>query len=130
MQGEEQPFYHVAVDARDWREAHLPSDHQGHAPVCYAAEEQLTCPELEAEGSTWDQVHGEGERADFVHPYEYILFLGKDARGDYIPTPELRNSYGAQRKDVYPATESGEDENPDGPVGSSGVRDGGDGAGF
>jgi hypothetical protein len=108
LQGEEQPFYHLIVDPRGWRGVRLPEGTSSHVPVCYAAEELLNCPAFH--GSTWAQDHGADEHlADFYHPYEYILFLGKDNHGDYIPTPELSNAYGAQRRDVYPVTESSSD---------------------
>lgn len=123
--GTQQPFYHVLVDVRDWDfDASQP-------PVAYAAEEMLTCPELEQEGMTWTQVYGAGD--DLQHPYSYVLFLGADARGDMLPCRQLRDKYGVKRRDVYrPGTQtdesgddntdaddeqrgSGDDSNPKGP---------------
>ena len=71
----------MLVDVRDWNtEAGLP-------PAAYVPEEQLTSPELEAGGedelgSSWVEVHGSDP---LQHPYLFALFLGQDARGDYIP---------------------------------------------
>jgi hypothetical protein len=50
------------------------------------------------------------------HPYSYVLFLGQDARGDMLPCRQLRDKYGARRRDVYkPGTEpSDEDSQGDG----------------
>jgi hypothetical protein len=121
LQGADQPFYHVAVDARDWRGADLPDSQQAHMPVCYAAEEQLDCPAFH--GSTWAHDYSESDHADFVHPYEYVLFLGKDNHGDYIPAPELRTAYGAARKDVHPVDD--DDSGGSGEGGSADVSDGG-----
>lgn len=49
--------------------------------------ELLTSPELEppAEGAkpkSWAEVYGTDP---LQHPYLYILFLGLDGRGDYVP---------------------------------------------
>jgi hypothetical protein len=79
-----------------------------HVPCAYVAQELLDCPALH--GSTWQQAHSQGERANFLHPYEYFLFLGKDNHGDYIPSVELRTAYGQQRRDVYPMRAEDSDE--------------------
>ena len=122
VQGDDQPFYHVAIDVRDWREAELPRDNQAHVPTCYLPEEQLDYPELRE--TTWKEEHAADDKSEFRHPYEYVLFLGKDHAGDFIPSPELRNAYGTARRDVYPA-----DQNGSGAQGNedSGPREGGAG---
>ncbi|EFJ45564.1 hypothetical protein VOLCADRAFT_94016 [Volvox carteri f. nagariensis] len=85
--GTRQVFYHLLVDARDWEyDAHLP-------PVAYVAEELLTWPEMESEGGkSWVEVYGNDP---LQHPYLYILFLGLDGRGDYVPCRQLRDKYSA-----------------------------------
>jgi len=37
----------------------------------------------EGEGMSWVERFGKDK---LKHPYEYMLFLGQDARGDYLPT--------------------------------------------
>lgn len=60
------------------------------------------------------------------HPYSYVLFLGQDARGDMIPCRQLRDKYGARRRDVYkPGSEPSEDDGEG--EGGSGGRGGGEG---
>jgi hypothetical protein len=55
------------------------------------------------------------------HPYTYVLFLGQDARGDMVPCRQLRDKYGARRRDVFrPGAE---------PAGGGGAGDGGGDAG-
>lgn len=99
-QGVEQPFYHLVLDARDWREAAGSAGALTDVPLAYAAEEQLSYPgEMDL---TWAEKYPDGPRKEFVHPFEYILFLGKDNHGDYLPTKELRTAYNEQRRDVYP----------------------------
>jgi hypothetical protein len=104
LQGKDQPFYHLVIDSRDWWE-NLGRPNQessvllSEVPVAYAAEELLECPAQE--GLTWAQKYPDGRRKEFVHPFEYILFLGKDNHGDFIPTSELRTAYNEQRRDVY-----------------------------
>lgn len=89
--GLRQTFYHVLVDAGDWKyDANNP-------PVAYVAEERLTCPEVEGKG-TWRTEFGDDA---FEHPYAYCLFLGADGSGDYVPCRQLRNKYNIQRRDVY-----------------------------
>ncbi len=51
-------------------------------PMAYLPESQLTAPELKEDGQAWIQVYGEDE---LDHPFSHILFLGRDARGDYLP---------------------------------------------
>ncbi|KAG2489687.1 hypothetical protein HYH03_011796 [Edaphochlamys debaryana] len=95
--GIRQVFYHLLVDARDWEyDPHLP-------PVAYVAEELLTCPELDTAedgqpGKSWSEMYGNDP---LQHPYLYILFLGMDGRGDYVPCRQLRDKYSVQRRDVY-----------------------------
>ncbi|KAG2452863.1 hypothetical protein HYH02_002207 [Chlamydomonas schloesseri] len=108
--GISQPFYHLLVDARDWEyDPHLP-------PVAYVPEELLTSPELEpaadgAKPKSWAEVYGTDP---LQHPYLYILFLGMDGRGDYVPCRQLRDRYNVQRRDVYkPGQEGGEDDSDD-----------------
>lgn len=56
------------------------------------------------------------------HPYSYVLFLGQDARGDMLPCRQLRDKYGARRRDVYkPGSEPSEE--------GEGDEEGGDGEG-
>jgi hypothetical protein len=70
------------------------------APVAYVPQHLLWAPELGGElpssvaslvvdppksveaGTAWSEVFG-GE--PMRHPFVYILFLGQDARGDYVP---------------------------------------------
>lgn len=66
------------------------------------------------------------------HPYSYVLFLGQDARGDMVPCRQLRDKYGARRRDVYkPGSEPKDDEDDDseGGGGSGGGGGGGGGSG-
>ncbi|GIL48759.1 hypothetical protein Vafri_5212 [Volvox africanus] len=97
--GTRQVFYHLLVDARDWEyDAHLP-------PVAYAPEELLLSPEMESEGAkSWVEVYGNDP---LQHPYLYILFLGMDGRGNYLPCRQLRDKYNVQRRDVYRPGEDG-----------------------
>lgn len=47
---------------------------------------------------TWAEAHG----PEMVrHPYEYLLFFGKDGEGNMIPAKALREGYNQPRKDVY-----------------------------
>lgn len=118
VQGKDQPFYHLVIDTRDWWESlgrpNLDSSALlSEVPVAYAAEEVLTCPSQE--GLTWNQKYPDGPKKDFMHPFEYILFLGKDNHGDFIPTAELRTAYNEQRRDVYPVdakNQGGSDSDP------------------
>ncbi|MEW5316228.1 MAG: hypothetical protein WDW38_007609 [Sanguina aurantia] len=100
-QGVRQHFYHVLVDSRDWA-----SDEQ--VPVAYVAEELLSAPELDTdEPQSWLERWGP---EPMLHPYMYILYLGQDARGDYLPCRQLRDKYNARRRDVYAPGENGEEE--------------------
>mmetsp|Transcript_25874 Transcript_25874/g.66704 ORF Transcript_25874/g.66704 Transcript_25874/m.66704 type:complete len:499 (+) Transcript_25874:102-1598(+) len=65
------------------------------------------------EPMSWVERFGEGT---FKHPYEYMLFLGQDARGDYIPCKQLRDRYNVQRRDVWAPGDDGteDDEDDDG----------------
>lgn len=99
--GPGQIFYHLLVDARDWEyDPHLP-------PVAYVAEELLRAPEMESEGcKSWVEAYGNDP---LQHPYLYILFLGMDGRGDYVPCRQLRDKHNVQRRDVYRPGEDGTD---------------------
>jgi uncharacterized membrane protein YgcG len=70
------------------------------------------------------------------HPYSYVLFLGQDARGDMIPCRQLRDKYGARRRDVYkpgsePSNDADDEDSGDGGGGGggSGPKDGGSSGG-
>jgi hemimethylated DNA binding protein len=116
-----QPFYHVLVDARDWRG---PED---SPPLAYVPQSRLAWPEDPECWSTWGRLDGgeeSGEKRDhsdtplplfaslgadereLLHPYSYLLFLGADERGDMIPTKALRERYSQPRVDVYPPSSS------------------------
>jgi len=81
----------VLVDSRDW------ANEVNRAPVAYVAEELLTAPAMR--GSTWVQENRSGD--EFQHPYSYLLFLGRDAEGNYVPSSQLRDVYSQQRRDVH-----------------------------
>lgn len=81
-------------------------------PLAYVPQETLYAPA--EDGTTWLQKYDGGELEAFSHPYEYLLFLGRDSSGDLIPVQELRNVYGVPRKDVYPPEGSTPDESSDG----------------
>ena len=58
---------------------------------------------------------------ELQHPYSYVLFLGTDARGDFVPCRQLRDKYGAPRRDVRrPGSEEEEEEGGGGDGGGSG----------
>lgn len=57
--------------------------------------------------STWVQEYGEDP---LQHPYNYMVFLGRDAAGDMMPSRSLRDKYSAQRRDVYPPGTAEEDD--------------------
>ena len=149
----EQPFYSLLVDTADAPPA------AGVPPVvAYCAEElllPLDAPESNSDAAAAPPPPGGQSLADardrrsraFDHPYLYILFLGTDHRGDYVPTRALRARCGADRRDVYaegddgstdpPGSEPDEDRGPrlgggrppqEGPPG--GDEDGGGGIGF
>ena len=123
-----QPFYHVLVDARDWR------GREDSPPLAYVPQSRLLWPEDPSEcWATWPKVdevmkekrEGEGEEGEegsnnstaslfasgagereLLHPYSYLLFLGADERGDLIPTKALRERYSQPRVDVFPPSSS------------------------
>ncbi|PNH09980.1 hypothetical protein TSOC_003325 [Tetrabaena socialis] len=71
------------------------------------APELLHAPEMDGEDPrSWAEVHGSDP---LQHPYLYILFLGLDGRGDYVPCRQLRDKYNVQRRDVYRPGEDGSD---------------------
>ena len=116
LQGEKQPFYHLVIDSYAWKAAGWETV---MVPCAYVPQELLCAPA--DEGSTWIEKYTGNDLEPFSHPYQYILFLGQDNAGDFIPVPELRNIYGVARKDVYPpegdtsGDSSGSDgESPDG----------------
>jgi hypothetical protein len=69
-------------------------------PCGYVPQELLSAPA--DEGSSWQQKYTGEPLERFTHPYSYMLFLGIDNAGDFVPVPELRNLYAVARKDVYP----------------------------
>lgn len=81
-------------------------------PCAYVPQEKLYAPA--DEGSTWLQKYAGHPLEEFTHPYSYVIFLGKDNVGDFVPVPELRNLYGVPRKDVYPP-----EGDPEGDAGES-----------
>lgn len=87
--GPQQRFYHLLVDTRDWKVD------QGSPAVTYVAEELLVGAE---ESGLWE---ADFSHEAFQHPYCYLLFLGKDGKGDLVPTRQLRDKYNAMRRDVY-----------------------------
>lgn len=90
-------FYHLLLDMREWQANAWDSTVM---PVAYAAEETLTSPA--ENGRTWLQEYKDQPRSSFIHPYEYLFFLGADNHGNFVPSPQLRNMYGVPRRDVYP----------------------------
>lgn len=119
MQGEKQPFYHLIIDNFAWRDAKWDPV---TVPVAYIPQEKLSAPA--DEDTTWKQKYADDQDLEgFSHPYSYLLFLGTDNAGDFIPVPELRNLYGAPRKDVYPR----EDGEAEGDQDASGKHKAGDG---
>eukprot|EP00892_Ulva_mutabilis_P012219 jgi/Ulvmu1/936/UM102_0019.1 len=96
-QGEDQVFYHLLLDMREWQANAWDATVM---PVAYAADEALSAPA--DDGRTWLQEYKGQPRAAFIHPYEYLFFLGTDNRGDMVPTPQLRNMYSVPRRDVFP----------------------------
>lgn len=119
--GTRQTFYHLLVDVRDWD-----VDDDLQPPVAYVAEELLTCPELE-DGRSWREVYGLED--ELAHPYSYILFLGRDARGDLIPCRQLRDKYNVPRRDVRSPVPGGgkDDDEEEGPSGKPDAPGGGGG---
>lgn len=112
-----QPFYHVLVDARDWRG---PED---SPPLAYVPQSRLVWPDDPECWSTWSKLDERGEKKsgesgrnasslgaderELLHPYSYLLFLGVDERGGMIPTKALRERYSQPRVDVFPPSSSG-----------------------
>eukprot|EP00850_Spirogloea_muscicola_P008479 SM000045S16224 [mRNA] locus=s45:295652:298329:- [translate_table: standard] len=74
-----QPFYQVLVDRRD----------SPGFVVAYVPEERIVVPGEK-----------DKERSPFDHPYTYLLFLGVDSAGDFIPSKQLREKYGAPRHEL------------------------------
>lgn len=66
-------------------------------------------------GTSWVEAAGPEPLA---HPYAYILFLGQDARGDYLPCRQLRDKYRVARRDVHAPGQ--EEEGGDGGSGGRG----------
>ena len=116
-----QPFYHVLVDARDWKGP------EGSPPLAYVPQSRLVWPEDPECWSTWSSLDDREENSDesdpnapslsqfaslgadereLLHPYSYLLFLGADERGDMIPTKALRERYSQPRVDVFPPSSS------------------------
>ena len=60
------------------------------------------------------------------HPYGYLMFLGADGEGNMVPCRQLRDKYGAARRDVHPG---GDGEAAEGDEDGSGGQGGGGGAG-
>ncbi|GFH14726.1 UVR domain-containing protein [Haematococcus lacustris] len=54
--------------------------------------------EEDSGGVSWMEMFGS---EPLEHPYRYILFLGQDARGDYMPCRQLRDKYSVRRRDVH-----------------------------
>jgi hemimethylated DNA binding protein len=104
----EQPFYQVLPDVTDL----------GAAAVMYCAEDVLRAPPSLERGAPQLQ--------PIEHPYTYLLFLGPDAAGGYVPSRALREKYGAPRRDVHPPGGEGGDGEEEGESGGSG--EGGDDA--
>jgi hypothetical protein len=103
------PCYHVLIDVRDFEALGMGGPDEGGdeedgdggpPPVAYVPEGRLTAPALP---DTWESAHPSPE-GSLDHPFAYLLFLGPDARGDMIPSRALRERYGAERRDVGPAS--------------------------
>ena len=86
--GRQQPFYLLLPDAGEVGDGDC---------VMYVAEDRLRPPPPLAEG---DEVPDPVQ-----HSFAYLLYLGPDAQGGYIPTRELRERYGQPRLDVWPPGE-------------------------
>jgi hemimethylated DNA binding protein len=94
--GREQPFYLVLPDV----------DALGVAAVLYCAEEALQLPPPLPRGAAQPE--------PIEHPYTYLLFLGPDAAGGYVPSRALREKYSAPRRDVHAPDEDEEEEPEEG----------------
>ena len=93
------PFYHVLIDVRDWAAGEGGDSEDAPPPLAYVPEGRLAAP---APPATWAEAHPLPD-GDLDHPFAYLLFLGRDARGDLIPSRALRERFGAERRDVGPA---------------------------
>lgn len=62
---------------------------------------------------TWLEAYGYDS---FDHAYTYSLFLGQDARGNWLPVRQLRDRYSQHRKDVYPKENVPEDNDTKDPL--------------
>jgi len=93
--GSDQPFYFVLADTSFWE----PDTET--IVVAYVPEEKLRPPVVENEEKSVD------------HPYTYLLFLGPDGKGDFVPSRRLRERYDVPRKDVYVDGEGDEEEDDD-----------------
>ena len=87
--------YHVLPSSQYW------AGKRGIEGACVALveEDDLNAPQPPA---TWRSVHGSDKENFLVsHPYMYLLFLGQDGEGNYVPSKKLRDKFGQQRRDVY-----------------------------
>lgn len=92
--GPDQVFYHVLADCRDWP---APQGEEGAPPpVAYVAEECLA-PASSADFAAEEPLVG----GALEHPYGYLMFLGADGEGNMVPCRQLRDKYGAARRDVH-----------------------------
>ncbi len=91
-------------------------------PMAYVAEERLWAPEQHGDGGSWLDTYGD-ER--FMHGWDDVLFLGRDARGDLVPTRLMRTKFNVARRVVYAAgeEETEEEESTDEDGDGSGGRD-------
>ena len=96
--GTSQPFYHVLVEMSS-----------GQYSIAYVPQENLTAAESDMD--------------EFAHPYTYLLFLGMQSDGSYIPSKQLRERFGAERRDDF---EDDDEEEGDGGSAGDGQGDGGD----
>jgi len=101
----DQIFYHVLVDSRDWPLAvgdvtsasQQKQQQLDEPPVAYIAEEMLT----QGSAANFDGTGAPLVDGSFQHPYSYLMFLGADGEGNFIPCRQLRDRYNVCRKDVY-----------------------------
>lgn len=93
--GDKQPFYHVLIERQGSDESG-----EGKYSIAYVAQDNLWLTPDEDE---------------FAHPYTYLLFLGMDSDGDYIPTRQLRERFGSERREDL-EEEVDEEEEGDGTV--------------
>jgi hemimethylated DNA binding protein len=101
------PFYHLIVDARDWQDG---EEAMGLPPMAYVPQTLLSAPEIDepvvtdeaemqdpdakAQVKSWNETYGDDP---LQHPFSSTLFLGQDAKGDYIPCRKLRDKYNLPR---------------------------------